>query len=118
MPIYPIDEGTTEKSNKTYWLNLFTGTTWKEFRAAGATISGFRASRQKLAAKVKPGDVFLCYLTGVMRWVGAVEVLGPSQEKHAIWSQMSLPVQAVDPAGARNGGADGTPQGLDLVLRQ
>lgn len=80
-------------SPKTYWLNLFTGTTWKEFRAAGATISGFRASRQKLAAKIQPGDVFLCYLTGVMRWVGAVEVRGPSQEKHAIWSQMSFPVQ-------------------------
>ncbi len=80
-------------SNKTYWLNLFTGTTWQEFRAAGAKISGFRAARQKLAAKIKPGDVFLCYLTGVMRWVGSVEVLGPSREKHAIWSEMSFPVQ-------------------------
>jgi hypothetical protein len=24
-----------------YWLDLFTGTTWQEFRKAGATISGF-----------------------------------------------------------------------------
>ena len=25
-----------------YWLDLFTGTTWAEFRKAGANISGFR----------------------------------------------------------------------------
>ncbi len=25
-----------------YWLDLFTGTTWQEFRKAGANISGFR----------------------------------------------------------------------------
>ena len=64
---YPArEDGIMASSPKTYWLNLFTGTTWKEFRAAGTTISGFRASRQKLAAKIQPGDVFLCYLTGVM----------------------------------------------------
>lgn len=55
---------------KTYWLGLFTGTTWKEFREAGATVTGFRASRQRTATKVMPGDVFVCHLTGVMRWVG------------------------------------------------
>jgi len=63
----------TEK-NMNYWLDLFTGTTWKEFREAGATVSGFSAKRRSVAERVKTGDIFLCYLTGVMRWVGALEV--------------------------------------------
>ena len=25
-----------------YWIDLFTGTTWEEFRKAGAKVSGFR----------------------------------------------------------------------------
>jgi hypothetical protein len=54
-----------------YWLDLFTGTTWSEFRASGSRISGFRSRMRNAARKVQPGDVFLCYLTGVMRWVGA-----------------------------------------------
>jgi hypothetical protein len=31
-----------------------------------------------MGQRVKKGDVLLCYLTGVTRWVGAPEVLGPS----------------------------------------
>jgi hypothetical protein len=43
--------------------------------------------------KVQPGDIMLCYLTGVMRWVGALEVLGPSQDKSAIWTDGDFPVR-------------------------
>ena len=50
--------------------------TWEEFRNAGANISGFRERMRSNSRRVKPGDVFLCYLTGVMRWVGALEVIG------------------------------------------
>lgn len=28
-----------------YWLDLFTGTTWREFQEAGADVSGFRERR-------------------------------------------------------------------------
>lgn len=76
-----------------YWLDLFTGTTWKQFREAGADISGFRQRMRNAAAKVQPGDIMLCYLTGVMRWVGALEVLGPSQDKKAIWADDEFPVR-------------------------
>lgn len=76
-----------------YWLDLFTGTTWKEFRDAGARISGFRPRLRRTAAKVKPGDVFLCYLTGVMRWVGALEVISPSQDTTPIWKDQDFPVR-------------------------
>lgn len=68
-----------------YWLDLFTGTTWKEFLAAGATVSGFRQVQRKITKRVQPGDMFLCYLTGVMRWVGALEVIKPSEDQRTIW---------------------------------
>jgi hypothetical protein len=57
-----------------YWLDLFSGTTWKEFKQAGASVSGFRHRMRKAASKVQPGDIMLCYLTGVMRWVGALDM--------------------------------------------
>jgi hypothetical protein len=81
-----------------YWLDLFTGTTWEEFRKAGANISGFSERKRKGAELVKPGDVFLCYLIGVMRWVGALEVVGPSGDASPIWGPDVFPVRfAVKP---------------------
>jgi hypothetical protein len=81
-----------------YWLNLFTGTTWDESRSAGLNVSGFRASQRKKLDQIKPGDIFLCYVTGVQRWVGALEILGPSENKSTIWSVDEFPVRfAVKP---------------------
>ena len=69
-----------------YWLDLFTGTTWEEFRRAGSNVSGFRESRKKTINKVKAGDILLCYTTGIMHWVGALEVIGPSTDTRKIWN--------------------------------
>lgn len=81
-----------------YWLDLFTGTTWDEFRKAGAKISGFRERMGHGARRVKPGDVLLCYLTGVMRWVGALEVVGSTRDASRIWASDPFPVRfAVKP---------------------
>jgi hypothetical protein len=77
----------------TYWLDLFTGQTWKEFREAGANLSGFRHRVRATVAKIQPGDILLCYLTGVMRWVGALEVIGPSTESRPIWSFGDFPAR-------------------------
>jgi hypothetical protein len=60
-----------------YWLDLFTGTTWKEFQAAGSEVTGFRERNWKRAAGIARGDIFLCYMVGVKRWVGLLEVTGP-----------------------------------------
>ena len=76
-----------------YWLDLFTGTTWKEFRNAGSSVSGFSAKRRSVAQRVKKGDVLLCYLTGVMRWVGALEVGGLSTDTTRIWKDKEFPVR-------------------------
>jgi hypothetical protein len=74
-----------------YWLDLFTGTTWDEFHKAGAKVSGFRDRMRRTVSKIQPGDVLLCYMTGVMRWVGALEVVGPSDDKRDIWSVADFP---------------------------
>jgi len=68
-----------------YWSDLFTGTTWEQFRGAGASLSGFRERMRKTVGQIAPGDILLCYMTGVMRWVGALEVLGPSDDEREIW---------------------------------
>jgi hypothetical protein len=77
----------------TYWLDLFTGTTWDEFRKSGSRISGFRSRMRNTASKVQPGDILLCYLTGVMRWVGALEVIAHTNDQSKIWSDEAFPVR-------------------------
>jgi len=74
-----------------YWLDLFTGTTWEEFQKAGATVSGFTHRMRKTVESIQPGDILLCYLTGVMRWVGALEVVGQSDDKTRIWQDAVFP---------------------------
>jgi hypothetical protein len=76
-----------------YWLDLFTGTTWDEFRKAGANISGFRQSRHNIASKINAGDFFIGYLTGVMRWVGVLEVISPTNDTSTIWKDADFPVR-------------------------
>lgn len=60
----------------TFLVHLFTPETWQAFRDHGAAVTGFR-DRQRRAARerVRPGDVFLCYLVRLSRWCGALEVL-------------------------------------------
>jgi hypothetical protein len=44
------------------------------------------------------GDILLCYLTGVKRWVGALEILGPSDDTTPIWKVDEFPFRfAVKP---------------------
>ena len=46
---------------------------------------------------MQAGDVFLCYLTGVMRW-GGLEITGPSADTRPIWKDQDFPVRfAVKP---------------------
>ena len=59
---------------RNYWLDLFTPVTWQEFLQSGGKVSGFRDSRWSALQKVKPGDYFLCYVTGISRWIGLLEI--------------------------------------------
>ena len=61
---------------RTYWIDLFTIETWKEFLDHGGDVSGFSEKRRVTVERMKPGDYLLCYLTRVSRWVGVLEVTG------------------------------------------
>jgi len=56
-------------------------------------VSGFRAKQVKTAKQMMRGDIFLCYLTGVMRWVGALEIVGTSSDARKIWQEQDFPVR-------------------------
>jgi len=75
-----------------YWLDLFTGATWSEFKSAGGRVTGFRESRWKTAQKIKIGDYMLCYLTGISRFIGILEVSGAAyKDRSAIWKDEEFP---------------------------
>jgi hypothetical protein len=75
-----------------YWIDLFTWNTWQEFLGAGGTVSGFREKRWRTVQRIKPGDVFLCYLTGLSRFIGILEVTGEPYFDHApIWGEAIFP---------------------------
>lgn len=58
-----------------FYLDLFTPETWDAFRRHGGQVSGFRERYERLAReRIKPGDILLCYLVGLSRWCGALEV--------------------------------------------
>ncbi len=77
---------------RTYWLDLFTGTTWEEFLAAGGDVSGFRDRRRKTVQQMKPGDYLLCYLTGISRWIAVLEVTSqPFTDTAPIWKDEDFP---------------------------
>lgn len=80
---------------KKFWLDLFTYDTWQEFVRNGCSISGFRKSRWRVVQKIKQGDLFLCYLTGVSRWIGLLEVTGDPffDDKTPIWKIDTFPAR-------------------------
>src|ERR1035438_3652797 len=80
-------------TKRAYWLDLFTGTTWKEFVEAGASVSGFPESRWKTVQQVHLGDYLLCYLTGISRFIGILEVVkAPYKDStRLIWKDDAFP---------------------------
>lgn len=75
-----------------YWLDLFTGKTWEEFIKNGANVSGFRERRRKTAEKISAGDYLICYLTGLSRFIGILEVKSKCYvDKTPIWSDEVFP---------------------------
>jgi hypothetical protein len=77
-----------------YWIDLFTGKTWDEFKAAGGYTSGFRESKTKTVRRLKPGDWLLCYVTGVSRFIAILEVDGePFSDDTVIWSDDVFPTR-------------------------
>jgi hypothetical protein len=81
-----------ETRTPNYWLTLFTYRTWEEFLEAGGNVAGFRERRWRTVQKMRPGDVLLCYLTGISRFIGILEVTGKAYQSYtSIWSEAVYP---------------------------
>jgi len=79
---------------RSYWIDLFTGTTWEEFLAAGGVVSGFRETERATVKKIAPGDWLLCYVTGVSRLIGILEVTGELfTGEEQIWAGDAFPAR-------------------------
>jgi hypothetical protein len=77
---------------RTYWIDLFTVETWREFLAHGADVSGFSEKKRATVQRIKPDDYLLCYLTRLSRWVGLLEVVSePFFDEEPIWSAQAYP---------------------------
>lgn len=77
-----------------YWLDLFTWTTWQEFVKAGGEVSGFRERRWRTVKRMKPGDLLLCYMTGLSRFFAILEVTGePFKNDEPIWGEAVFPAR-------------------------
>ncbi len=63
-----------------FYLNLFSVETWNGFQKHGASISGFSKHQRTQALKIPRESVLLCYLVGLSRWVGALQVESESFE--------------------------------------
>lgn len=46
-----------------YYLDLFSPETHERFSASDRSVSGFRVRQRNAAAKLRPGDKLVCYLT-------------------------------------------------------
>jgi predicted RNA-binding protein len=78
--------------SRTYWIDLFTIETWREFLDHGGDVTGFSDRRWATVQKIKPGDYLLCYLTQASRWVGHLEAVGePFQDEEPIWKSQVFP---------------------------
>ncbi len=57
-----------------YYIDLFSPETYNAFTLSDQSVSGFRERQRGVAARVKPGDKLVCYVTKLSRWVGVLEV--------------------------------------------
>lgn len=69
-----------------YFIDLFSPETYQAFTLSARDVSGFRLRHRGMAGRVKPGDIFVCYLTRLSRWFGLLEVLeGPFVDEKPIF---------------------------------
>jgi hypothetical protein len=58
-----------------HFIDLFSPETYEAFARSPRNTSGFRPRHKNVAEKIKPGDIFVCYLTRLSRWFGLLEVI-------------------------------------------
>lgn len=66
-----------------HYTIVFTPQTWQIFLRLDRKAIGFRSTLIKSVAKLRTGDVLICYLAKTMVWCAALEVRGNSYEDKA-----------------------------------
>lgn len=75
-----------------YYLNLFSPETYEAFSKSKRDLSGFRGRQKNAASRIKPGDIFVCYMTKLSRWVGLLEVTSqPFQDETPLFYSQDDP---------------------------
>jgi hypothetical protein len=75
-----------------YYIDLFSPETYEAFARSSRDVSGFRPRHIGVAERIKPGDIFVCYLTRVSRWFGLLEVAGgPFRDDRPIFTTENDP---------------------------
>jgi hypothetical protein len=79
---------------RTCWISLFTLETWSELAQIDYVTTGFPAKHERRAGKIRPGDLFLCYMTGRSRFIGVLEILSEFYwDETPIWTSDVFPVR-------------------------
>ncbi len=69
-----------------YFIDICSPETYDAFTRSARDISGFRLRHKGMAERVKPGDMFVCYLTRLSRWVGLLAVVeGPFVDNKSLF---------------------------------
>jgi hypothetical protein len=77
-----------------FFIDLFTPETWQEAAARDYSITGFSGRRHAYAERVQVGDIFLCYLTGKSRFIGALCATSTVyNDDEPIWTSQVFPTR-------------------------
>jgi hypothetical protein len=68
---------------RSFYTVVLTPDTWQVFLALEKKSIGFRLTLSKRVAKLRPGDILICYLAKAMAWSGALEVNSTLYENKA-----------------------------------
>jgi hypothetical protein len=64
-----------------HFVTLFSPETHALFSASDRSRAGYRERQRKAAERVNVGDLLVCYLTRLSRWIGLLEVTSPFFEE-------------------------------------
>ena len=66
-----------------YWIVVGSPENFEIARSRGFDLFGFKSTRRRESAEMKPGDKLIFYLTGVMKFGGIANVTSEVFEDHA-----------------------------------
>ncbi len=82
----------SDKEQRTFWVQVFSDHTWREFLKSGSEVTGFRDKRWPIIKKIRTGDYILCYVSKVGYFVGILEARSsPYIDNSPIWSGELFP---------------------------